>query len=283
MTEIDIEQLKSWEGRSESSEEVLWPTPARALAATLDGDPDALVEGDPLPPLCHWVYFPILTRSSELARDGHAKKGAFMPPVPFPRRMFAGARVDCDGTLRLGDRVHRTVTIESVIYKEGRSGPLIFVTVGYELRNDAGARLVEQQDLAYRPAMPPQRGSAASEPATFDRADFEREIFTDEALLFRYSALTFNGHRIHYDLPYAQAEGYPSLVVHGPLTATLLADLALRGTGAPWLAHFSFRARRAFLLGEPIRLVGRRQDNEVTLLALDQDGVARVEARAVLP
>jgi len=283
MIDIDIEQLQSWEGRSESTEDVLWPTPARALAATLDRDPTALVEGAALPPLYHWIYFPILTRASELGHDGHAKLGEFMPPVPFPRRMFAGARLDYEGTLRLGDRVRHTVSIESVVYKEGRSGPLIFVTVGYELRNAKGARIVEQRDLAYRPVAPQQRGGATGERVPLADASFERNIEPDEVLLFRYSALTFNGHRIHYDLPFARAEGYASLVVHGPLTATLLADLVTHAVGVDRLAHFSFRAKRAFCLGEPMRLMGWRRPEGVSLLAVDAAGIARFEARAVLP
>jgi 3-methylfumaryl-CoA hydratase len=196
--------------------------------------------------------------------------------------MFAGARVDCEGALRLGDRVRRTVSIKSVDFKQGRSGPLVFVTVAYELENDAGARLVEEQDLAYRPARATRPGGAAGAPVPLDDASFTRTIEPDEALLFRYSALTFNGHRIHYDLAFAREEGYPALVIHGPLTATLLADLVVHETGAAQLAHFSFRAKRAFFRGEPIRLVGWQRPDGVSLLAVDQDGVARLEARAVL-
>lgn len=283
MADIDIEQLQSWQGRSETTEDVLWPTQAKALAATLDRDPQSLAAGDPLPPLYHWIYFPILSLSSELAADGHARKGGFMPPVPFPRRMFAGARVDCEGTLRLGERVRRTTSIKSVVYKEGRTGPLIFVTIAYELTNDSGARLVEERDLAYRQATSASGPKRVGELVAYDDASFTRVVEPDEALLFRYSALTFNGHRIHYDLPYSQSEGYPSLVVHGPLIATLLADLVSHETGASHLAHFSFRAKRAFYLGEPIRLVAWQGADDVTLRALGDDGVERFEARAVLP
>jgi len=280
MSDIDIDALQDWVGRSETSDAVLTPTPARALAATLDHEPASIEEGGILPPLYHWIYFPILTRASELAHDGHAKKGAFMPPVPFPRRMFAGARLDYHGSLRVGTRVTQVATIAAVEHKEGRSGPLVFVTVQYTLSDTDGIKIVEQQDIAYRPttgARAPARTSTTERPAAY-----AREIVPDETLLFRYSALTFNGHRIHYDLPFAVAEGYPSLVVHGPLTATLLADLVVREAGTALLAHFSFRAKRAMFLGGRIRLRGKPNGAEIALTALDEDGNVCVEAKAVL-
>ncbi|HSG65615.1 MAG TPA: MaoC family dehydratase N-terminal domain-containing protein, partial [Gammaproteobacteria bacterium] len=215
MTELDLTLLESWQGREESSEDLLALTPVRALAATLDRDPAGHVEGAILPPLYHWLYFPILARSSELAADGHARKGGFMPPVPYPRRMFAGARIDYHGVLRIGSRVRRVARIEAVSAKEGRSGPLAFVTVRYEISDDEGLKIVEEQDIAYRPASEPKAPPRPERDAGV--ADFRREIEPDEALLFRFSALTFNAHRIHYDLPYARGEGYPALVVHGPL------------------------------------------------------------------
>lgn len=281
MSELDPTVLKSWEGRREQAEDLLALTPVRALAATLDKDPAAHTDGGLLPPLYHWLYFPLLTRWRDLATDGHAEKGGFMPPVPYPRRMFAGARLDFYGTLRIGSRVHRLATIKNVSVKQGRSGPLVFVTVRYELSDHDGIKLVEEQDIAYRPASeskaPPRRREIAV-PA----ADFEREITPDEALLFRFSALTFNAHRIHYDLPYAQREGYRALVVHGPLTAVLLADLVTRETSATTLRHFSFRANNAFYLGERIALLGTRTGDEVELTAMSDRGIAGLTAKASL-
>jgi 3-methylfumaryl-CoA hydratase len=281
VSELDLDRLRSWEGREESSEDVISLTPVRALAATLDLDPGRHVDGGILPPLYHWLYFPQLATSGDLAADGHAKKGGFMPPVPFPRRMFAGARVEFPGELRIGERVRRVSRIKAVRYKEGRSGPLVFVTVGYEISNDDGVQLVEEQDIAYRPASaagPPSSAREAAAPA----ADFSRVVDPDERLLFRFSALTFNAHRIHYDLPYARGEGYPALVIHGPLTAVLLADLVARECGQPRLRHFSFRARNAFFLGDRIRLVGKRVEDAVELTAVGEEGAAGLSARAVL-
>jgi len=280
MAGVDLEHLQSWIGREETREDLLAPSPAQALAATLDRDPNDLAEGAVLPPLYHWIYFPYLTPSSELAADGHAKKGDFMPPVPFPRRMFAGARVDSYGALRIGERVQRVASIRSVSYKEGRSGELVFVTVSYRFSDSEGLKLVEEQDIAYRPATEPQ-SSATQSAAPLPGADFARTIIPDERLLFRFSALTFNAHRIHYDLPYARGEGYPALVVHGPLTAVLLADLAIREVGAQRLAHFSFRAMRAFFLGDRINLLGRRAADTLELTAVGDNGIVGMAARAV--
>ena len=281
MSEIDLDLLRSWEGREETREDVISLAPVQMLAATLDRDPAAFSDGDLLPPLYHWLFFPSLTRTSDLARDGHARLGEFMPPVPFPRRMFAGARMDYRGELRIGQRVERVARIEAVRYKEGRTGPLVFVTVTYELSDADGLKLVEEQDIAYRPAT----GSKSSAPkgeGSPPQADFSREIVPDEALLFRFSALTFNAHRIHYDLPYTKGEGYPAIVVHGPLTAVLLADLVTHETGQPTLEHFSFRAKSAFFLGGRITLLGKRTGESVDLTAMSEKGIAGLTASATL-
>lgn len=281
MSDVDLDLLRSWEGREETREDVVSLAPVQMLAATLDRDPEAFAEGDLLPPLYHWLFFPSLTRTADLARDGHARLGEFMPPVPFPRRMFAGARVDYRGELRIGQRVERTARIATVRYTEGRSGPLVFVTVTYELSDADGLKLVEEQDIAYRPAAAAKSGAPTRE-AHPPQADFSREIVPDEALLFRFSALTFNAHRIHYDLPYTRGEGYPAIVVHGPLTAVLLADLVMRETGQVTLEQFSFRAKSAFFLGERITLLGKRVDNTIELAAMSAKGVTGFTASAVL-
>jgi len=281
MSEVDLDLLRSWEGREVLNEDVLSLTPVQMLAATLDRDPEAFAEGDGLPPLYHWLYFSSLTRSADLARDGHARLGEFMPPVPFPRRMFAGARVEYHGALRIGERVKRVARIAAVRYKEGHSGPLVFVTVAYEISDSDGLKLIEEQDIAYRPATALQGPGPAAERSS-PQADFSREIVPDERLLFRFSALTFNAHRIHYDLPYAQGEGYPALVVHGPLTAVLLADLVTHETGQNTLQHFSFRAKSAFFLGDRIRLHGKRTGSSIELMAISDSGASRLTAKAEL-
>lgn len=281
MTEVDLEQLRSWEGREETREDVISLAPVQMLAATLDRDPAVFAESSVLPPLYHWLFFLSLTGTGALARDGHARLGEFMPPVSFPRRMFAGARVDYHGDLHIGQRVERVARIETVRFTEGRSGPLVFVTVTYEHSDADGLKLVEQQDIAYRPATAAKGSMPASE-STPPKYDFSREIVANEALLFRFSALTFNAHRIHYDLPYTQSEGYPALIVHGPLTAVLLADLVTHEMGQPALRHFSFRAKSPFFLGERIKLLGSRASQSIELTAMNDKGVAGLTASAIL-
>ncbi len=236
------EPLAAWIGRSETLHDVIGATPVRALAATLDREPAPVETGTPLPPLWHWLYFLPLHRASEIGPDGHAKRGGFLPPVPLPRRMWAGSRFDFRAPLRVGDRVARTSTIENVASKQGRSGPLVFVTVRHELRADGGTEpaLVEWHDIVYRDAKTPGEAEPAPQPAPAD-APWQRELVPDDVLLFRYSALTFNGHRIHYDRRYVtEVEGYPGLVVHGPLHRD-----AADGPAAPPCARGRGRAASA--------------------------------------
>ena len=227
---LDIAELKAWTGRQEVREDVVTPVPVAALAATLDRDDPAPAPGTPLPPLWHWLYFLPLHRQSELGPDGHAKRGGFLPPVPLPRRMWAGGRFDFRRPLRVGDAIRRTSTIADVGLKEGRTGPLVFVLVRHEVATGEGVALVEEHDIVYRDLPEPGEAAPAPRPARADAA-WRRDIHPDDVLLFRYSALTFNGHRIHYDRRYVtEVEGYPGLIVHGPLLATLLVDLLRRHT-----------------------------------------------------
>jgi 3-methylfumaryl-CoA hydratase len=193
-------------------------TPYAGLAAVLDRPASRPPAGTPLPPLWHWLYFLPLHKTSEMGPDGHARRGDFLPPVPLPRRMWAGSRFVFRTPLRVGDIVHRTSTIEGVASKEGKSGPLVFVKVRHEVRRDGDgdAALVEWHDIVYRAAPRAGQVESPARPAPA-HATWTREWQADDVLLFRYSALTFNGHRIHYDRRYAtEVEGYPGLVVHGP-------------------------------------------------------------------
>ena len=281
MNAPDLERLRDWEGREEVRDDVIALAPVQALAATLDHDPEIYLDDEILPPLYHWLFFLELTKLGGLAADGHAEKGEFMPPAPFPRRMFAGARVDYSGDLRIGESVRRVSTIAAVRPTEGRSGPVIFVTVAHRVSNESGLQLLEEQDIAYLPSAATPASSPVTE-ATVPAADSSREVCPDERMLFRFSALTFNSHRIHYDLPYAQSEGYPGLVVHGPLTAVFLADLIARESGRPKLQHFSFRAKSALFLGDRITLTSNRVDDAIELAAFNHKGIECVTAKAVL-
>lgn len=281
---MDERELQGWIGRTETRGDLFGATPPAALAATLDQAPSDWPAGTPLPPLWHWLYFLPLHRASELGADGHAKLGGFLPPVPLPRRMWAGSRFEFLAPLAVGDAAERVSTIEKVALKQGRSGPLVFVTVRHEVFTNAAAApaLREWHDIVYRAAKQPGDADPPPQPAP-PGAQWSRELVPDDVLLFRYSALTFNGHRIHYDRRYVtETEGYPGLVVHGPLIATLLLDLVARELPGAALARFSFKALRPTFDGRPMRLSGRRAGDTLRLWAQDHEGWLTMDAQARL-
>ena len=208
--------------------------------------PERPPAGTPLPALWHWLYFLPLHRQSEIGPDGHAKRGGFLPPVPLPRRMWAGSQFEFHTPLRVGDALTRRRRSHDVTEKSGRTGPLVFVKVRHEIRRDdeADVALTEFHDIVYREA--PKPDDVAPPPkAAPANATWERKWVPDDVLLFRYSALTFNGHRIHYDRRYVtEVEGYPGLIVHGPLIATLLLDLLRHQLPDAQVARYEFRAVR---------------------------------------
>jgi 3-methylfumaryl-CoA hydratase len=278
--------LNQWIGKTESVSDVVTATPYSALSATLDRPAERPQAGTVLPALWHWMYFLPLHRQLEIGADGHAKRGGFLPPVPLPRRMWAGSQFEFHQQLRIGDRVIRTSTIDDVTEKTGRTGPLVFVKVRHEIRrNDAAAiALTEFHDIVYREAAKP--GEVAPPPkAAPATAQWERKIVPDDVLLFRYSALTFNGHRIHYDRRYVtEVEGYPGLVVHGPLIATLLLDLLRWELPDAEVIRYEFRAVRPtfdinhfFVCGEPTA-----DGKAFRLWAKDHDGWLTMDAIAVI-
>jgi 3-methylfumaryl-CoA hydratase len=279
--DTDWDDLKRWIGKIETLADQVTTTPLRALAATLDRDDPAPQPGDAVPPCWHWLYFLPLHRQSEIGQDGHARRGRFLPPVPLPRRMWAGSRLEFVRPLRVGESITRTSRIVDVSAKEGRTGGLVFVRVRHEITGATGLGVIEEQDLVYR-EFSNSRQTAALAPLTHHWA---RDIRADDVLLFRYSALTFNGHRIHYNRPYAQeVEGYPGLVVHGPLLATLLLDLLRRQLPDAQISRFSFRAVKPIFDVSPFRLCGRCSDDRKTihLWAQHEDGALAMDATATL-
>lgn len=281
---VDINHLKEWIGKTESRSDLAAPTPVEALAATLDRDDAVPKGGDPIPECWHWLYFLPLHRQSEVGPDGHPKRGGFLPPVPLPRRMWAGSRLGFLRPLSVGSEISRISRIADVSGKEGRTGTLVFVRVRHEVSDQHGIALSEEQDIVYRenprpgdPAPPAKQAPAAHE--------WIREVDPDAVLLFRYSALTFNGHRIHYDRRYAtEVEGYPGLVVHGPLIATLLLDLLRRQRPDARLSRFAFRAMKPLFDIAPFFVCGRPADDGKTidLWARDKDGALAMEVSATL-
>ena len=280
------EDLRAWVGRSETVPDRIGATPVDALNATLDHEAARAADGDALPPLWHWLYFLPLHRQSEIGPDGHARRGGFLPPVPLPRRMWAGSQFEFRSPVRVGDEVERTSTIADVSVKHGRTGTLVFVKVRHEVRCNgaADAAIVEFHDIVYRDAKRP--GDVEPPPqAAPDDARWERVLVPDDVLLFRYSALTFNGHRIHYDRRYVtEVEGYPGLIVHGPLIATLLMDLVRRNAPDADVAAFRFKAVRPTFDLNPFRVCGDPQPDgkAIRLFAQDHDGWLTMDAMATL-
>jgi len=290
-------RLEDWVGRQEVRDDRLGPTPVQALAATLDHAPSAVPDGTSLPPLWHWLYFLPLHLARDIGPDGHARRGGFLPPVPLPRRMWAGSRFEFAAPLRVGDAVQRVSTIEAVTPRRGRSGALVFVTVRHELTvaGQAAPALREWHDIVYRDEPAPGTPAPVGEPAPAAdaaRPHWQRSLVPDEVLLFRYSALTFNGHRIHYDRRHVtQTEGYPGLVVHGPLIATLLLDLLHRQQPEAQVQAFSFKARHPCFDGQLLELHGQPAPAEaatnggptaVRLWAQGPGGVLLMEAQALV-
>ncbi len=236
---VDLDHLRGWIGRREEAVDVVAAGPLQGLSATLDRDDAEPRPGDAVPPGGHWLYFLPRTRASELAADGHAERGGFLPPVPLPRRMWAGGRLEFLKPLRVGDRIRRISEVSDVTAKEGRSGPLVFVRVRHEISGPDGPALIEDHDIVYRG----EENTAARPRPAPGEAVWRRTIRPDPVMLFRYSALIFNAHRIHYDHRYVtDVEGYPGLVVHGPLIATLVLDLCRRERPQATVRVFDYRA-----------------------------------------
>jgi hydroxyacyl-ACP dehydratase HTD2-like protein with hotdog domain len=269
-------------GRTERRTDTVWPSSVRAMAATL-GMPEP--GSGELPPLWHWMLFQDWAPTRELGVDGHPPRGGFLPAEPdLPRRMWVGGRLHFHRPLRIGEPVTRESTIIRAEPTMGSSGPLLFVTVRHVIANGNDVALTEEQDLVYRPAYVADSGAGpapeALAPPRIGGAGLEIEV--DAPLLFRYSAVTGNAHRIHYDQHYAsRVEGYASLVVHGPLQATLLAGFALAQRAGDTLAEFSFRGRRPALLHRcPLTVEGEREGGAMRLRVLDLDRLVCTTAEA---
>lgn len=222
--DLDIDHLRSWIGREDSASEVLSPALVRQFNATFDRT-SGEAPGDVAPLLIHFCLAQPAVQTAGLGPDGHAARGGFLPPVPLPRRMWAGGEFTFQGDIRIGEEVRRVSTVRDVVLKQGRTGPLCFVTVNHEVTSDGRPVLNERQDIVYREAQNVAGMKTTPAPATV--GDDVMQITPSAAYLFRYSAMTFNGHRIHYDKDYVRdVEGYPGLIVHGPLQATLLCQFA---------------------------------------------------------
>jgi 3-methylfumaryl-CoA hydratase len=271
-----------WIGQTEIVEDDISLAPVLAAAATLDDTVTQFDKETALPPLWHWFYFLPKAPQARLGSDGHPQRGDFMPPIPYPRRMFAGARLRFHQPLVIGQPASREGVIRNVVQKSGRSGSLAFVTVGYRFLQQGDVCIDEEQDIVYREPGPPVPMPQPIELPPVPEGAWSRIVVPDTRLLFRFSALTFNAHRIHYDRPYAMSEeGYPGLVVHGPLTAILLLELVRHNTSSG-VAGFSFRGQAPLFDLAPFRLVGMPSNGRVELEAQGPDGKTSMSATAEL-
>ena len=268
----DTDALTAWVGRRQSLEDRIAAGPVERLAATLDRDDPAPLPGDPLPPAWHWLYFLPSSPQSTLGHDGHDARGGFLPPTELPRRMWAGGRFAFKQPLRIGEAARRDSEIASVTPKQGRHGPLVFVTVRHTVSGENGPAIEEEHDIVYRDAPKPDAPTPAPIEATRE-AVWRRAVDPDPVLLFRFSALTFNAHRIHYDRPYVTGEeGYPGLLVHGPLLAILLLDLLRREAPDRALASFDYRAMAPVFDTAPFTVAGAPNDDGASVWIAGADG-----------
>ncbi len=281
-TNLDTDFLRTWIGKSQTETDLITAAPLRMMRATLN----LMDATETLPPLWHWLYFLPSPQQSELGEDGHAKRGGFLPPVPLPRRMWAAGQFEFFHDLKLGDAITRTSTIDDVTVKTGRTGSLCFVRVRHEVSNHAGLALREFHDIVYRPnpaspatdVSPKGNTSAAYEQAPL--ASHSETLVPTDPLLFRYSALTFNGHRIHYDRKYVtEVEGYPGLIVHGPLMATLLAGLGQKLNPDSRMASFEFRALKPVFDLHPFEIcAGELKNGAMDVWVKDFEGHMSMKA-----
>jgi 3-methylfumaryl-CoA hydratase len=274
---------EAWVGREEIRNAYILVSSVEAMAATLDLEPVPR-SGDALPPGWQWMFFNPEARRNELGIDGHPKRGGLLPPIELPRRMWAGSRIHYLRDLPVGAAATRRSRIQKIEQKAGKRGALCFVTVEHTITCKDAKCIVEEQDIVYR-EQPTPGLNVAPPPQRYDgKAQWSRNFEADTMLLFRYSALTFNAHRIHYDQAYARdEEGYPDLVVHGPLTATLLQQFALEHAGGRRLSRFDFRGVMPLFVNRAFQLEGRAAPDGATLAvwARGPDGDLAMSATAI--
>jgi 3-methylfumaryl-CoA hydratase len=277
----DLEELRTWIGRIETDVDYVTIPAVHRLSATLDRDDPMPKFGEPLPIGWQSILFPRIVRHSQVGVDGHPKRGDFLPPVPLPRRMFAGKRTTIHAPLQVGDEVRRESTIQSVTPKQGRSGEMVFVTVKTDMHSPRGLAITEEQDIVYRSEPDPNAPPAPPQAAP-GKAVWKKAVTPDPVLLFRYSALTFNGHRIHYDHPYVtQEEGYPNLVMNGGLTTLLVYELAR--TNAPTaLRYIASRNVRPLFVNREFTVCGEpsADGKSAKLWVVDDQGALALSAEA---
>lgn len=286
-SKLELDHLLPWIGRTEQASDIVTSRLVHGLLASISESVPDVADGIDAPLGVHWCLAPDSVPMAQLGPDGHPARGGFLPPVPLPRRMWAGGRLEFYDRLHIADVVTRRSSIRDVAAKQGRTGTLCFVTVDHEISTCRGLAIRERQDIVYRdaessqPAAPAAAQASALPQQPASTPQWSRAVLADPVLLFRYSALTFNGHRIHYDRPYClNVEGYPGLVVHGPLQATLLLDLAasLKAGRAP--SSFEFRSVKPLFDGAHITVNASESEDGLQLWTAGAEGQTAMKARA---
>ncbi len=277
---LDLDHLRSWIGRSESASDLVTPQLVRGLRTVLFQDPGQPKQGDPAPLTVHWCLAQPVVPLSAVGPDGHPTRGGFLPPVPLPRRMWAGGQLTFLDRIQVGDEVTRASKITDVTLKTGSTGTLCFVSVEHTVTTPRGVAIRERQDIVYREAAGPS-SAASPAPAAAAPGQHRRTHLADPVLLFRYSAITFNSHRIHYDRDYVtKVEGYPGLIVHGPLQASLLVEFtaALRAGTAP--KTFSYRGVNPLFDGAEFSLNASETGGGLEVWSANHSGVPTMKGTA---
>jgi len=267
-------EWQRWVDSRESVSDIVSIASLTRMSATFDHDEPNWQPDDPVPPLWHFMYFPPVARASALGPDGHPARGGFLPPIPLPRRMFAGARTTYYRPLRAGETIRREGAIVKIDEKSGKSGTLVFVLIRYQIFGGDELAVMEEHDIVYRDVAAPAKTTQVAQSSVAE-PDWRRIITPDPVTLFRFSALTFNGHRIHYDRKYStEVEGYPGLVLHGPLIGYYLIDLCRDNTDDRPIRAHAFRAQRPLFDTEPFEIVGALTENGMgaILEARDPEG-----------
>jgi 3-methylfumaryl-CoA hydratase len=279
---IDLDHLRQWIGRTTEASDIVTAQLVKGLRATLFQEIGEPRPGDAAPFTAHWCLAAPVFPMSKLSQDGHPTRGGFLPRVPLPRRMWAGGQLEFFDTLRVGDESKRSSRISDVTMKTGSSGVLCFVSVEHEVTTPRGIAIRERQDIVYRDASSGQPAPQAKPPAAPPPAQHRESHMADPVLLFRYSALTFNGHRIHYDRDYVtKVEGYPGLIFHGPLQASFIVELAagLRGGKPP--RKFSYRGLQPLFEGSEFSINANQTADGMELWTANSAGQPTMKGTAV--
>ena len=277
----DIDHLRQWVGRTQEASDVITAQLVKGLRATLFLDIGNPAAGDAAPLTTHWCLAQPVAPMSESGADGHPARGGFLPPVPLPRRMWAGGQIEFIDPLRVGDAVTRSSRISDVNLKTGSTGTLCFVSVEHTITTPRGVAIRERHDIVYRDMPAPGDQKPAAAPAPAPAGKIRETHMADPVLLFRYSALTFNGHRIHYDRDYVtKVEGYPGLIVHGPLQASLLIEFAARQRGGKAPAKFVYRGVNPLFDGAEFSVNGNETDGALEVWTANAAGAPTMKGTA---